>query len=40
MTGSHGTNYNSELPNITTFYAKGDELEKYQDLRLSCYDTL
>ena len=40
IAGSHGTNYNSELPNITTFYAKGDELEKYQDLRLSCYDTL
>ena len=37
-TGSHGTNYNSELPNITKLYVKGDELEKYQDLRLSCYD--
>ena len=38
--GTHSTNYNSTAPNITTLLVKGDDLEKYHDLRLSCYDVL
>ena len=38
LAGSHSTNYNSDAPNITKFYVKGDDLENYQDLRLSSYD--
>ena len=40
LSGSHSTNYNSEAPNIAIFYVKGDDLEQYQDLRLSSYDVL
>ena len=38
LTGTHSTQYNSTAPNITTLLVKGDDLEKYQDLRLSSYD--
>ena len=37
--GTHGTNYNSNAPNITTIYVKGDDIEGYTDLRLSNYDS-
>ena len=40
LTGSHSTNYNSDAPNITKLYVKGDALENYHDLRLSTYDVL
>ena len=40
LTGTHGTNYNSNYPNISKLYVKGDDLEKYQDLRLSSYDVI
>ena len=40
LPGSHSTNYNSEAPNITTLYVKGDDLEQYQDLKLSSYYVL
>ena len=33
--GTHSTNYNSSAPNMTKIYIKGDDLEKYHDLRLS-----
>ena len=36
-TRQHTTNYNSTAPNMFKLYAKGDELEKYQDLRISEY---
>ena len=38
LSGQHSVNFNSEAPNITKIYCKGDSLEKYQDLRLSSYD--
>ena len=38
LSGQHSVNYNSNAPNITKIYCKGDSLEKYQDLRLSSYD--
>ena len=38
MNGQHITNYNSKAPNMTKLYVKGDELEKYQDLRISEYE--
>ena len=40
LTGSHGTSYNSSAPNIAKLYVKGDDLEKYQDLRLSSSESL
>ena len=40
LTGTHSTQYNSTAPNITTLLVKGDDLEKYQDLRLSNYDVI
>ena len=38
LSGQHSVNFNSQAPNITKIYCKGDSLEKYQDLRLSSYD--
>ncbi len=38
LSGQHTVHYNSQAPNITTIYCKGDSLEKYKDLRLSTYD--
>ena len=40
LNGTHGTNYNSSAPNMTTIYIKGDELEKYNILKLSTYDVM
>ncbi len=40
LKGQHITNYNSSAPNICKLYVKGDDLEKYQDLRLSPYDVM
>ena len=37
---THGTSYNSEAPNITKLFVKGDALEQYQDLRLSSSDVM
>ncbi len=38
LSGKHSTNFNSTNPNIIKCYFKGDELEKYNDLRLSSND--
>ena len=38
LSGQHTVNFNSEAPNISAIYCKGDALERYQDLRLSSYD--
>ncbi len=37
---SHSTSYNSKAPNMARFYAKGDDLEQYQDLRLSSIECM
>ena len=40
LKGTHSTNYNSEAPNMTKLIVKGENLDNYQDLRLSNYDIM